>query len=445
MSSIPTHSAKPKRRIRSRTDTLLFVGFLATLVFVPLLWGAPRPMYWWPTQLAIQLLSLIAVYQVYAQAEALPRVFRIARPALILFGIYFFYILIAQLILGQSIGLHETAQQLLKTFCLIQFFCLTLLVIDARRRLELLVTVLVFAGTFQAVYGTLMTITGTEHIWNEPKEFYRGVATGTFVNRNHLAGYLEMTIALGIGLMIAKLDIYGSRTWRQWLRGWVNTLLGEKARIRICLILMVIGLILTRSRMGNAAFMISLGVIAVIGFFALPRSKSHLWFFGSLIALDVFILGTFFGLEELQERVMSTNLEEEQRITANVLTLGIIADYLWAGTGLGTWYTSFPEYRDATVTLFYRYGHNDYLQFTSELGVPGMLPLIMIIGLSIFHIGMIIRESQSKTLKGISLGVLMGILSILLHSVTDFNLQLFSNALMFVVLLALPFAVRRLS
>jgi len=55
---------------------------------------------------------------------------------------------------------------------------------------------LLLSGTFQAVFGTLGAISeGTS-------------ASGTFINRNHLAGYLEMTLAVGIGLLIA--DFSGS-------------------------------------------------------------------------------------------------------------------------------------------------------------------------------------------------------------------------------------------
>lgn len=101
-------------------------------------------------------------------------------------------------------------------------------------------------------------MTGLDAIWFLPKEFYRGVATGTFINRNHLAGYLEMTLAIGIGLFIANLEDGKASNWRANLRRWINTLLGPKARLRIFLALMVIGLIMTRSRMGNTAFFSSM-------------------------------------------------------------------------------------------------------------------------------------------------------------------------------------------
>jgi hypothetical protein len=49
-----------------------------------------------------------------------------------------------------------------------------------------------------------MTVTGTDSIWNQPKEGYRDVATGTFIHHYHLAGYLAMCLTLGLGLVMAN-------------------------------------------------------------------------------------------------------------------------------------------------------------------------------------------------------------------------------------------------
>src|SRR5207248_2416144 len=85
-----------------------------------------------------------------------------------------------------------------------------------------------------------------------------GVATGTFINRNHLAGYLEMCLAAGVGLMLAELSSSRAASWRDSARHLLRTLLGNKARVRLALVVMVTGLVLTRSRMGNTAFFASL-------------------------------------------------------------------------------------------------------------------------------------------------------------------------------------------
>ncbi len=84
-----------------------------------------------------------------------------------------------------------------------------------------------------------MTLSGVEYGFFMEKEHYRGVATGTFVNRNHLAGYLEMALALGIGLLMADLGGKKALNWRQRLRGFAESLLSSKIRLRVFLAVMV--------------------------------------------------------------------------------------------------------------------------------------------------------------------------------------------------------------
>ena len=86
-------------------------------------------------------------------------------------------------------------------FCL---YLLLLLVIDSRSRLRMLCYVIVLSGLFQAVYGSFMTLSGIEYLLGVKKITYLGNATGTFVNRNHFAGYLEMTLATGMGLLMVR-------------------------------------------------------------------------------------------------------------------------------------------------------------------------------------------------------------------------------------------------
>jgi type IV secretory pathway VirB2 component (pilin) len=167
-----------------------------------------------------------------------------------------------------SVDAHATVDYFLKMLAYGTVFCLTLLLVDTPRKLEILLKVLVFSGTLQAIYGSLMVLSGLEYGFFIKKFVGLGLATGTFINRNHLAGYLNLCLAAGIGLMIAKLGGEATHTWRQWLRSVTRLLLGEKARLRIYLIIMVIALVLTRSRMGNTAFFAGTLIVGTLGLLA---------------------------------------------------------------------------------------------------------------------------------------------------------------------------------
>ncbi|WP_198265036.1 hypothetical protein [sulfur-oxidizing endosymbiont of Gigantopelta aegis] len=139
-----------------------------------------------------------------------------------------------------------------------------LLLIKSTQRLRLFAWVIVISGVFQAVYGSVMTLSGIEYGFFVEKDTYRGVATGTFVNRNHLAGYLEMSLAIGVGLLISTLYETQAGNWREFFRRILGSILGGKIRLRIALALMVIALVLTHSRMGNSAFFISLTLMGIL-------------------------------------------------------------------------------------------------------------------------------------------------------------------------------------
>ena len=125
---------------------------------------------------------------------------------------------------GFSLSPYDSWLSLLKGIGLTAFFALTLLMLNTRERVKRILWVVVLAAAFQAMYGAIMVLTGWEYGFFSEKTAYRGLATGTFVNRNSMAGYLEMTLALGIGFLLAQSTrYYGSA--RQRLRQAIAMLL----------------------------------------------------------------------------------------------------------------------------------------------------------------------------------------------------------------------------
>src|ERR1039458_8259578 len=87
-----------------------------------------------------------------------------------------------------SLDVYATRQAGLQTLAYLLFFCLTLLLVNNKPRIKLLAQAIILGGVFQAAYGSLMTLSGLEYGFFIDQQA-AGVATGTFINRNHLAGY----------------------------------------------------------------------------------------------------------------------------------------------------------------------------------------------------------------------------------------------------------------
>jgi O-antigen ligase len=326
------------------------------------------------------------------------------------------------------------------TLTYLQVFALTLLLVNSASRVRLLLVVVVLCGVFQASYGTFMTLSGADFDYLLFKAVDQGSATGTYINRNHLAGYLEMSLALGIGLLVANLASRHRRhsNWRDTTRRTLRMLLSEKMRLRIYLTVMVIGLVMTRSRMGNSAFFISLTVAALYWVAASGRlTRGTVLLFASLLVVDTWVVGNFFGIERVVQRLEETTLAGEQRDEVSFDALEAIADYPLTGTGAGSFYAIFPMYQRGELELDYDHAHNDYAEFAVELGLPAALLLGSGVLLSLGVALAAQRRRHDRLMKGLGLGAGMGMLALLIHSSTDFNLQIPANAAMFMVLMAL--------
>lgn len=321
------------------------------------------------------------------------------------------------------------------------YFCLGLLLLDSRKRIELVCFFIVCCGVVQALYGSFMTLSGLEYGFFVEKEAYRGVATGTFINRNHLAGYLEMSLAVGIGLLVASLSGKRHSNWRSRMRGFLDAMLGAKVRLRIFLALMVIALVLTHSRMGNTAFFTSLLICGCLWMlFERKLHKGAIILFTSLVLIDTLIVGQWFGFEEVVERLENTSAESESRDEVVSDTLVMAKDFWVTGSGLGSYGNAFPKYQQDTVTGFltyYDHAHNDYLEFFVELGLVGFVPLALLVLVTLGRALWTMGKRRDRFARGVGFASAMGIIALLIHSTVDFNLQMPANALLFIVILIL--------
>ena len=328
---------------------------------------------------------------------------------------------------------------LLKSVAYTGAFFLVLALVNNRSRVLTLARVLVYAAVIHAIYAVLA------HLSEMTDDHFGAVirhgtqASGTFVNRNHFAGYLEMTLALGIGLLIAGLSDRRAGNWKRFVSNLIEWILSPKMVLRLSLCILVIALTTTHSRMGNTAFFSSLLVAGVIGI-ALSRNatRNTVILLVSLVIIDLAIVGSWFGVEKLAQRIEQTTMADvEEREEPGAHTLGLIKAYPVFGAGPGTFYTTFPQYRPPTITAFFDFAHNDYAQFAAETGLVGLGLMGLLVGMTLGAALWAQWKRRDPLMRGMSFACLMGVTAILIHSWVDFNLQIPSNAIYFMVLLAL--------
>jgi O-antigen ligase len=418
-------------------NTALFYYFLAILVWAPLPLGSNRE--WSTCLLAGLLLSALLWAMLLLPLHYLGATpaLRKAWPALAALAATQAWVA-AQLALGISVAPESTRLALLWGVALVAAFALVLVLVDSRERILSIARVMVACGVFQAFFAGVAMMSDLEHITVLDKTFDHTSASGTFINRNHLAGFLEMNLALGIGMLVAQLHRDPAGNWREFLRRTIDIVLNRKFRLRLYLAIMVIGLVLTRSRMGNSAFFCSLLLCGVAGMVLQQRvTRNAVLFFVSLLLIDMYIVGNWFGVEEVVERLQNTSLKTEKRDEVALDTVAMWRDHFWVGTGADTFFQAYVYGKYMSPdSLYYRHAHNDYLEIGTGFGFIGFALLGTAVLTSLWWSLLAQRRRRSSVRQGLGFGSMMGITSILIHSFADFNLHIPVNSLWFVVLLA---------
>jgi putative inorganic carbon (HCO3(-)) transporter len=447
---------------------ILFFVFLVLLAWVPIPLGSNRPWAW--TLLEVTTFALVGAWvSLWAfGAVHVPDVVKRARPALI--------VLVAWLVLQalhfvplpptwvaalspESARMHSSVGEIgiprdwmtlsidpqasrvsfLKSVAYAGVFFLTLVLVSRRSRLFTLAGVLVYGAVLHAVYAVLMHLVDAREVHFGTWISHGASASGTYANRNHFAALLYMSLAVGIGLLIAGHADRNADSWKRFVRLTIEWILSPKMILRLSLCILVIALTTTHSRMGNSAFFSSLIIAGAIGI-ALSRyaTRSTVILLASLVAIDLFIVGSWFGVDKLAQRLEQTTVEEvREREHPAAHTIPLIKDYAVFGSGPGTFYVAFPRYRPHTIVNFFNHTHNDYAQFASESGILGLTILGSFVALALGAALVAQWKRRDPLMRGMSFACVMGVTAILIHSWVDFNLQIPANAMLFMVLLAL--------
>jgi len=463
--------------LSSSFENRLFIALLCLLIWLPLPLGSNRP--WAAAIFEIWIALLVFLYVVGLQRNRVNAgaAFGGARVALWLLAIWLTYValqmvplpvMVRQWLSPESLAVYgmagetgwaplslhpyATFQFWLKSVVYVALFALTLLLVNSKQRLVMLGYALVFSAVFQAFYGSMMTLSGLEYGFFMKKTAYLGFATGTFVNRNHLAGYLEMVSAVGIGLLMATTyQKDHAHSWRQRLRNLIDLLFSQKLPLRLMLAMMVIALVLTRSRMGNTAFFASMlvtGAIALAVFrsqsisfgqmFRRNDMRSAVILIASLIVIDLFIVGAWFGVEKVTQRIVESSVSHDaDRVDVSFNTLALLNDYPLVGTGGGSFHLAYTRYRGEGIVAYYGHAHQDYLEIMADTGAVGIALLGLVVLTSLWAALRALHRRRDGLMRGMAFASIMGIVALLIHSTVDFNLQIPANAATFMVILAL--------
>jgi O-antigen ligase len=288
---------------------------------------------------------------------------------------------------------------------------------------------LLFLAMGIAFYAGYQFFTGDNRVWHF-RGAYTGRGTGTYINPNHLAGFLEVLLPLGLAYTIAGR-----------MKPVLRILLGYST----CVI--TVGLAVSLSR--GAWVATALALFLFFGILLFHRGYR----LTALLALIVMVGGAVAVLpkaEVLRQRAVR-GLEEMRgseysRYRLWGPALDLWRENTWAGIGPGHFDYRFRSVRPQEIQLRPDRAHNDFLNTLVDWGVIGLglvLGALGVLAVGILRawrrVGGVAADLGHRRSNRFAfvLGASTGLVALFIHSAVDFNMHVPANAMIAVTLMAL--------
>ncbi|MCF7994376.1 MAG: O-antigen ligase family protein [Chromatiaceae bacterium] len=306
-------------------------------------------------------------------------------------------------------------------------------------RARLLVKVLLAITALQALIGLLqfgVAQGGLETAWGI-KAGTGGSGTGTYPNRNHLAGLIEMMLPIVLALLFYNL---GRRESGAPNRGLANraAFWGSKSGNATIIygslaLLLIIATVFTRSRTGIFLAMLAILLSTIV--FARRIGGSNVYGpAGTIISLAV-AAGIAIGLSPVLDRFSIGNMEEDARFTLFELSFQGAGQFFPFGSGPGTFPDVFPALQPIELGRFFiNRAHNDYLEWFFDAGLLGLAMVVLVLAIYLRQWLKLSRAGDWSRGRFLQAGAGLGMLMVGLHEFVDYNLYTPANQVAFAVL-----------
>ena len=339
---------------------------------------------------------------------------------------------------------HDTLLGFFKLAAYLAAFVLAAYAFEPREGKNVLAPGLIVLGSLEAAYGIVQYLTGYQKIFGFTKQFYTEDATGTYINHNHFAGFLELVIPFAAMMVFYNLQSrspHGVPERRRRRAGGYSLSLHPRTLFyAFIMILLLVAVVFSRSRMGIISVLASLILMALLGQLGEGRRA---WMVITLLVIACSITyALWIGLGPVLFRfeaiTTASSLENtDARAAIWKQASGIVRDYPAVGTGLGTFAIAFRRYQNTLLDLLVDHAHNDYLEVTTDTGILGAVLLFIPIMVLVVKMILAYAGARSAYRRSVLLACIGSTAALLVHSIVDFNLQIPANALLFAVVLGI--------
>jgi len=430
-------------------DPVIFYALLALIALTAIPYGTVQP--WWIAafECGVFLVAMLAVVDAALNKKPSLRI-SLVLPllALVLFA------------LVQSVPIFRAAGPIpaltaisadpygTRSFA-VQLFALTLVIVlvcryvSSESRLRRLVFVIIGIAVLSALFGIVR-----QHWQQSPGFLLPGLPIGNrsfaqFINRNHFALLLELSLGLSLGLLAGEAGRNRLLLLPITALLWVALIFSNSRGgilASLCQLLFLAVLVdplrYLTSRAGEnngrlrnfASGMLVRGflILILVGLFAYGVG----WIGGEPVVSNFQLATTDFSQQEMQN---NTNTSRKEIWLS---TWQMIKDHPLAGIGFGAYWIGITRYHHASGEITPQQAHNDYLELIASGGLIAS-------ALVLWFVVILVRSARRRlalnrgTYRAACLGALTSIFGAAVHSFVDFGLHITINALVFCVLIAI--------
>lgn len=325
-----------------------------------------------------------------------------------------------------SIDRKATLHELMRLASYGMMYILTIQLLREPDRLKRIVNLVVFLGAFVAILALVQNFTSFNKIY-----WFRAVPVnaspfGPWVNPNQFAGYIELVSPLALALFLFyRPRVRADESWRErFLSFFAMPGIHFHFFLGFAAVVTALSIFVSLCRGGMLSILVAGFVFLFLYNQKFPkRGRGTLLIF----LFCIWVALSWFGWDSI-ESTFAQSFDETGRFSDGRFSLWadvvqIIKKYLIVGTGFGTFLAIYPLYKTINNQLIYDHAHNDYLELLTDGGLIGFFLISWFLAAILFHGWKMIRKRNDHYSILLGIGSISGIVALLSHSITDFNLH----------------------
>lgn len=258
-----------------------------------------------------------------------------------------------------------------------------------------------------------------------------GYPFGPFTNYNHAATWIVASILIGVGLLLGG------------FKGRSHESGSEVIAKRVLMVFALVLLLAALRETGSRGAINSLIITLLATWYLSDAVRVHpkgLMRAGLLLATTSYVIFLYVDSKWVGMLNGALDPSAAYRVSMYQSGLQMFWDNPLYGVGLGTFANGFHAYQGSSVVGFVDHIHSSWMEILLETGLVGIGAFVFAIGSPLTAL---IRTNSVIPWRPAAAGCFAAIVSFLIHGCVEFSFQIYANAVLFIVLVALASAYAR--